>query len=497
MNFSCAGQGWLMAPWLAWLQSDRGFFLSNLTALAILPGTFFSVLRRCGVSSRVAWSWMWLLPCAGCYAIQAGGIGNDLLATAYWLAAFAFGLRARQTGQVRSLWLSILLAALATGTKIGVAPLVLPWLLVVFPCWKVALRAPATGLVCLLALSISAAPTAVQNIQYSGHFGGDPENRLKLQVTNPATGLVGNAIELFVGAVAPPVFPGASAANRWLTRLEDSALGQWIRQGFPRFDPEWVDLATEESAGFGLGLTTLLAASLLWKRRRHLPIQPERRAARMITIGTTIALLVFASKVGGEADARLVAPFYPLLLVPFLRLVSPAGYRARGWHWLSIGAAVSILPALILLPARPLWPAVRMVTALAKKYPEKPVIQRVALVYTTYAQRHDYLAPLKEFIPAGVQRIGFIPTENDIEAVYWKPYGRWTAVEVLAASKTDPIIESLRGSVILTSPRALKERFGLSSEALTVAIGGKVVATRTLVQKARFGPEEWIVVAVE
>ena len=499
MNFSCAGQGWLFAPWLAWFQSDRPFFLSNIVALAVLPGMFFSLLRRCGVASRVAWSWMWLLPSASCYALQSGSLGNDLLATAYWCTALAFGLRARQTGQPRSLWFAVLAAALATGVKLGVAPLALPWLLVIFPCWKVAVRTPVSALLLgLLALCISAAPTAVQNVRYTGHFSGDPHNQLKLQALNPAAGLIGNVIEIAVGAFAPPVFPGAAAANQQLTNLENSPLGLWLRQGFPRFDPEWSDLSTEESAGFGLGLTALALAGLVIRGKRWSGApRSQIQAARAVTIGTAVALLYFLVKVAGEGDARLIAPFYPLLLLPILRRFPVAWLRRPSWHWLSLAAGLSIWPALILTPARPLFPAVALTEWVAQRNPSSRGAQRVALVYSTYAQRHDYVRPLKAFIPPGTTRIGFIPTENDIEATYWKPYGSWEVVEIRKADPADPLVASLRGSVILTSRRALQETFSLTPEAFATTIRGRLLASRMLSQKARFGPEEFFIFALE
>ena len=72
---------------------------------------------RLGVRPRVAWPWMWLLPTGYNFLLQAGSIGNDTVPTIYALAAVDFGLRAWESRRLSYLWLSILSAALLTGTN--------------------------------------------------------------------------------------------------------------------------------------------------------------------------------------------------------------------------------------------------------------------------------------------------------------------------------------------------------------------------------------------
>jgi len=498
MNVAAAGQGWLMAPWIVWLQNDRGLFLSSLAAFALLPGAFFSVLRSSGIGGRVAWTWMWILPSASCYALQAGGLANDLLVTVFWLVAFAFGLRARRWGRVEDFWFSLVSAALATGVKWSAAPLVIPWFIVTLPCWKGALRIPTTAIVLLAGVLVSAAPTAGLNLLHTGHLGGDPGDRLQVRPTHPIAGLTGNAIELLVDGLAPPLFPAPGLINRPLAHFADHGAGLWIREHFPRFNPQWSEMASEESSGLGLGITLLAAASALAAGFRRSEPQEKGTMTWWLICGGVGAWVVFAVTLGSEAAGRLSAPYYPLLLLPALRHSRlTAIYHHRLWRFCGVGVAASVLPAVLLTPARPLWPAVQIVTEASTRHPDQPALARAAQVYATYASRHDFLAPLKPFIPAGTRAIGFVPTINDLEAPLWKPYGHWRVVEVTTASKDDPVIASLRGSIVLTSDRGLKDRFNLTPDDFAAAVGGRIVATRSLCQKARIGPEAWHAIAIE
>ena len=79
---------------------------------------------------------MWIVPSGYCFAMQAGGIANDLLPAVYFLAALALALRGRRSSAIRDLWFSILAAALASGVKVVVLPLGLPWLVAIAASWR-------------------------------------------------------------------------------------------------------------------------------------------------------------------------------------------------------------------------------------------------------------------------------------------------------------------------------------------------------------------------
>ncbi|HET6408709.1 MAG TPA: hypothetical protein VFG14_12565, partial [Chthoniobacteraceae bacterium] len=117
MNIAPPGMNWLIAPFYFLTKSDRLWYLVNIAAFSLLPGYLFELFRRAGASPRVAWWFMWLIPCGYAFALQAGSIGNDLLSTTFVTASLAIGLRARSSGKAFDVWLSAIAIAMATGVK--------------------------------------------------------------------------------------------------------------------------------------------------------------------------------------------------------------------------------------------------------------------------------------------------------------------------------------------------------------------------------------------
>jgi hypothetical protein len=116
-NFSATGMEWLMAPWFVLFRTDRLFFIINFVSFLFLPGLVFSVLRQIGVSARVSWWWMWVLPAGFCFVLQAGSMGNDMFGVVYLLAAVHYIFRAAHEKSSSHLALSVLAIELITGTK--------------------------------------------------------------------------------------------------------------------------------------------------------------------------------------------------------------------------------------------------------------------------------------------------------------------------------------------------------------------------------------------
>lgn len=501
LNITGAGYSWLMAPLLALTGSDRGFFLPNIIAYAFLPGAFFQVARGCGVRRRVAWYWMWLLASGYCFAIQAGGIANDLLPATYVLVAVGLAFRARRTGVVRDAWFSILAAALATGVKVVVLPLGLPWLVALWPNWRLLARRPfATIVVALVGLTVSYLPTAILNTRHGGDWTGDPANKTQLRIDYPLYGLAGNALQIVAVNCAPPIWPVPDLVNAPLARFMESPEGKAIRAHYRRFDLRWFELVAEDCAGVGLGIAILMGVSVVgtWvkpEKYRKNSIQP---LAWVLCTASLLAALVYGMKMGSEAAPRLFASYYPFILIPFLLLpVSESLTRQRWWRALAWTCAATVVPTLVLTPARPLWPAHTVVAKLVESYPNSAFLHRANLVYDVFAARHDHLAPLKKYIPADALTVGFVPTGNDLEGSLWRPFGSHRVVEVLTPSRSDAAVRQLSGSVIVCSPRGLIDRFGMTVEEFCAAVGGHLIGEETFALKAVVGPERWIVIGIE
>ena len=429
MNYSGTAWEWTAMPLFALLHSDRGLFLINALGFLLMPGLLFFIFRQLGVARRVAWMWMWLLPLAYGYAAQAGGIGNDFIGTLFGLTSVFFGLRARRSQAVSDVWLAIVAAALMTGTKTSNLPLALPCLVALWPVLRLLRQRWLASLAVLAAaVLISAAPILAMNQLYTGSWTGDPGNSGQMQIKNPAAGLFGNSLLLLQQSLMPPVLPAAHQVDAWINKSMPRSWRDTLAENFPRYgSSHFNELPQEESAGLGLGITLLLLAAVGaamvhgFRNRSGGSLFPKLSA---VGLAAGVAVLFYMSKMGSEATARLLLPYYPMALVPILLLpVQKHLSRLRVWKIMALLAALSVLPAVILSPARPLFPAVPLSRWLLKQYPDSPAAQRAAAVYLAYAHRNDVLAPVRAGLPEGALKIGFLAGENDTDYSLWRPFG--------------------------------------------------------------------------
>ncbi|HTT57726.1 MAG TPA: hypothetical protein VMF63_11495, partial [Opitutaceae bacterium] len=206
LNYSACGQEWLMAPWLALTDSGRLTWIWNFGGWLLLPGLLFLTLRDLGVRPRVAWVWMWLLPLAPLYVLQAGSVANDLLGAVYFVAALAFAARLRRDASKEALVFSIVAMALATGAKASNLPLVLPWLVLVAPIiWPNPGLRRAAWIMALPAGLVSVLPTLAANRVVTGGWTGDPARITGVETGGPWSGLVGNVTQFAAQNLVPPV----------------------------------------------------------------------------------------------------------------------------------------------------------------------------------------------------------------------------------------------------------------------------------------------------
>jgi len=505
LNVSATGFEWLSAPALALARTDRWLFLINIVCYLLFPGLVFGVLTRLGVNRRVAWSWMWLMPTGYCFALQAGGIGNDLFATVYGLAAVYFGLRARRSGRIEDVWLGMLAAALLTGAKATNLPLLLPCALALWPSLKLLwARAVASTVVAVLALAASFLPTAVGNARFTGSWGGDPRNQMKVQVDRPVYGVIGNSLELLVGNAMPPVMPFVSRWNAVVADAKRTPFFQQLVRHFPRFRLDGTnELPQEEGAGIGLGLCGLLVITGVAAWRRRAPVQPCGGAAAepicsglIVCLGTWVALLAYMAKLGSEVAPRLVAPYYPLLFATFLLLPGNATFvRRRWWNALALIAAFSVLPALILSPSRPLWPAQTICRYLTQRFPGRPLLERAATIYAVYRTRDDNLGPLRRYLPTACREVGLIASGDDPETSLWRPFGSRKVLEITPANESEVL--GRRISTVVVNKEALELAFGCSFEQWLSKNHLRVLGEERLLLQVKGGVKEWFVVGAE
>jgi hypothetical protein len=493
MNLSGAGFEWLMMPLFAFSHSDRFFFLINVAAYLLMPSLVFGVFAGLGVPRRAAWYWMWLMPMGLCYIMQGGSIGNDSFAVTYTLAAIWFGLRAAHSGRVSDLWLAILAGALLTGVKGSNLPLPLAVGWAILPALKLIRVRPFSSLtVLLLAVFVSYAPTAWLNENYTGHWTGDPHNIGKLQVQKPLAGIVGNSLQLAVQSLEPPFLPMAGSAQVWVLQRLPSGLRAFMLEGFPRFDLGFRELPQEEASGLGLGVTVIVLLAL-WGTLTAWRSYPMARwpsaARRGLTIGLLawLSLLAFMVKLGSESTGRLLAAYYPLLLLPILVHPSQGDWVRSRWRCvLAACVGITATAVLVLSPARPLWPAEWVLGWIADKLPKSDLIVRGQRVYEVYRHRNDIFADFRKQIPDDVTAIGVIGTGDVMESSLWQPFGRRKVVDLLDLPRNKPpglewVV--VKNGVVADNPQSFEE-WGRNT-------GGRLVASEMITSKVHVGPELW------
>lgn len=502
LNYSTTAWEWIAMPLLALLRSDRSLFLINALGFLLMPGLLFSVFRQVGVARKVAWTWMWLLPLAYGYATQAGSIGNDFTGALFCLMSVHFGLRARRSGRASDLWLAGLAAALMTGVKLSNLPLLLPCLVAVWPALG-QLRKNLAGstIVAGIVVLVSAAPTVVLNQAHTGCWNGDPQNLAGIQVKSPGAALLGNGLLLLQQSLMPPVLPAAQKVSQRLDQQLPDSWRHTLKEKFPRYYLTHLnELPQEEAAALGLGVTLLLLTAI-GAAACGLGRAGSNRGmmAVMSPVGLAawVSALFFMLKMGSEADARLMLPYYPLAVIPILLLPAQNHLlRFRGWRVLMVLAALSVLPAVVLSPARPLWPGRSISEWLARQHPDNPALRRLATVYSAYARRNDALAPLRAGLPDGVLKIGFLAGTNDTDYSLWRPFGL-RQVEYLQIGADQSIHVPDDVEWIVVKRAAWQEASNVPLETWAAQYHARIILSVPVLTIVARGEETWCLLHIE
>ena len=447
MNDRACGVEWLSAPLLLFTKSDRALFLLNFIPFLLMPGLIFSVWTRLGVRPRVAWNWMWLVPTGYCFLIQAGGVANDAFPTVYALAMMDFAMRARswkpevggQRPDIRhlasNLCFSLLSAALMVGAKASNLPLGLPWAIAFFPLlprlWsqhatRFTFHALAWTFVSVIAVIISFVPTAILNLHYLHNWSGLNIEHAGMDMKNPIAGILGNGLLLLTNNFVPTFFPLAGWWNQHALSLFPGTLVRLMNANFEGGYNTLGEMPTEDWSGIGFGISVLLVISILasFRYRKHSRFTPHvPRLTQLILIAPWLSLLAYCMKSGMVTPARLVTPYYPLLLPVLLMGAGQSQVvRRNWWRVLAGGVWLLALAALIVTPSRPLWPAKTILSKMLATHPNQTQLLRAQKVYEVYANRSDPLAGMRQWFPDNLKVIGFMGTEDDLDISLWKPY---------------------------------------------------------------------------
>lgn len=482
LNTRGCGMEWVSAPVILFSKTDRWLFVINACSFLLLPGLFYRLLYHLGVRRRVARHWMWLLPTGYCYLLQAASVGNDLFGATFALAALVFALRSRVSRDIRDVWLSILAISVMTATKASNLPLVLPWLVVMLPTWRVwGVRPVLTALICLGALAGSYLPTGLMNWRYGGHWSGAQAERLDLS-EGRFWHAKRNAIIVTARHLLPPVFPIAKEFNqRVLSGEPGLAVGE---------------LEAEEGAGLGSGVTlfllvtagiSIIAAGS--KLRRASPSAGQRLGWMVFGAGM-IGIGVILSSLWVNSMARLLTPYYAMVVAPLL--FPPAQSLVMKRWWWRLGVTLVLLAALalvILNPARPLWLPQHTLPALRKLGLPERLATRAESVYRVYGERANAFNSVVAQLPADAKVLGMV-TFDQPEAALWRPFGERRIVHV---RRTDTA-ESLRDRgvrYVLAGEDTPMQAFDQPLEDWVERLNARLVRSFTITLRVQKGPETW------
>ncbi|HEY3763143.1 MAG TPA: hypothetical protein VGN23_15465 [Verrucomicrobiae bacterium] len=436
MNVSGCGYEWLAAPLVSFVYTDRVLFLPNLISYLMLPGLIFSVFTRLRVRPRVAWWWSWFLAAGWCFALQASSVDNDGFAAIYALASVDLALRARQSGRISDLWLSLLAAALLTGAKQTNGPLVLLWLIAAWPCLGLMRRhLLGTAFICVIGLLVSILPITVMNFQHGGSL--IPEDKMGTATLGtfhltPFWGILGNSICIPVQNLLPPYYylipplyhNWPYAWNQMMTDFLKTPFGSHFTsfEKFGFLSGPFYNGISEGNAGIGLGLCVLLLVSIydafsLRKAAGSRPAAADRIVV-MLWLAPWLVLLVFMSKVGTFENARHLAPYYLFLLPIFLARPGHALLvRRRGWQCFGTFLMAFTCLMIVTLTDRPLFPARAIFTPLYDAHPKSEIISDeyyyyVESNYQAVEARRKFLA---QTLPPDEKVVGYFAEVCDID----------------------------------------------------------------------------------
>jgi hypothetical protein len=198
-------------------------------------------------------------------------------------------------------------------------------------------------------------------------------------------------------------------------------------------------------------------------------------------------------KSGMATGARLISPYYPLLLPLLLcRPGLQSLVRTRWWRVAELSAMAIAIPVVALTPARPLWPATTVLQRLATAHPQQKLLSRAFDVYSVYAGRADPLARVRALLPPDLDRVGFMARGDDPDISFWRPFGSRRVVHLLVQDQP-AFIKSLglRYAIVGDINFSLQNT---SFEEWRNRVGAELVSTVEATVKVSEGPQRWYIV---
>jgi hypothetical protein len=352
--------------------------------------------------------------------------------------------------------------------------------------------------VLILAAVASFLLIALMNRHYSGDWLGRPTEPLYKEVSQPLIGVLGNGVQFCLGNFSPPVFPQAMWWNQHSSSFLPDALGQAFDSNFWPGVLFIGELPTEDWSGIGFGAGLLLAVSVIASLRiRGFALQSSFSkpipawVRHSVVAAAWLSLLVFSCKSSLTTMARLIAPYYPLLLPALLLFAGQERVvRTRWWRSLTGVAMLLALVVLALSPDRPLWPAQNTLSRFVAQCPDSPCALRALQVYRVYSRRNDALGAVRGLLPPDVKAVGFIGTLDDCDISLWRPFGE-RRVEHFLLDDPPGLIRQKVKYVVLGGSNL--QSHGQTIERWLQNSGADLVAATNITVKVTEGAQPWYI----
>jgi len=347
---------------------------------------------------------------------------------------------------------------------------------------------------------------------------------------DPLLRTANNTVLLLIQNFVPPVFPQAELWNNAVQTYMPSRLHERLAKDFEAGGAQWslAQFQWEVNAGLGAGLSTLVLAGFLARRKRsgaHAATSDNNSARtgppgpqatvvesssattqetgglrfgskvyrRIVLASIVVALLGYVASIGLSAVGRVTAPYYPLVIaLCVLSGCHAVAVRRLWWRalaWLSLLGAFALL---CITPPRPLWPAMTLLGRSDKAQPRLVTLARDT--YEVNRLRPDALAPVRVALPSNAGKVGLI-TGDEPETSLWRPFGSRTVRHVLPSDTAADLMGQGIRYVVVSGP-AFSQSFQMPFEQWLATMGAEVTATVPLTLKAVIGPRPWYVVRV-
>jgi len=250
-----------------------------------------------------------------------------------------------------------------------------------------------------------------------------------------------NPVLLALENLAPPTFQWLMRGIRRLTRFSHPRWRRKLAQTIeaPGCQLHLEEMQMEENAGLGLGVTFLTLASVLAAGFIRVGKSSAARSPLWRTCvlwAPIVSFLVFMTQSNLSAIARLLTPYY-LLLLPVL-LVASGHERIVKQRWWRVTAFGGFILAAVLVVVSPARRCFRFDPAgknpgcgLSSQVTNQGGLFRLLPVVTTPL-------PPSAMPAAGLAGFGLV-THDDPEASLWHPYGSRRMVHICPSDTTEEL----------------------------------------------------------